>query len=244
MNLVIDIGNTRVKLAVFQGVEVLEIRSGEFKDLIEITVGLYGNYSISKIIVSSVVDLEQALRLKLEELVLVLYLDNTTSVPFKNNYKTPQTLGVDRIALVAAASQRFPSQNVLVIDAGTCITYDFINEHNEFQGGSISPGVAMRYKSLNKFTGKLPLLEKEFNDNLVGKDTFSAIHSGVIHGVLFEILGVIKTYEQQFEKIQVVLSGGDSNFLAKRLKSSIFVEPNFLLYGLNYILNYNNNNVE
>ena len=154
-------------------------------------------------------------------------------------YKTPTTLGVDRLALVSASVNKFSSKNVLIIDAGTCITYDFIDNKNNYLGGAISPGVYTRYKSLNNLTAKLPLLKPRTVKNITGNSTKQSIHSGVINGVLFEIEGVIKNYNTKYEDLTVILTGGDSKFLSKQLKNSIFANSNFLLEGLNYILEFN-----
>ena len=154
-------------------------------------------------------------------------------------YKTPKTLGVDRIALASAAIQKYPKKNVLVIDAGTCITFDFISKDKEYLGGAISPGIQMRYKALHNFTAKLPLLDSGELTSFIGFDTESSIHSGVLNGVCNELDGVINQYSKKFRDLTVVLTGGDTNFLAKQLKSVIFAHPNFVLEGLHTILNYN-----
>ncbi len=128
----------------------------------------------------------------------------------------------------------------MIIDAGTCITYDFVNKNKEYLGGAISLGIEMRYKALHKYTSKLPLLEKNIPSNFIGKTTDENIHSGVNNGVLNEINGVIEQYERENPFLTIVLTGGDTYFLAKQLKSSIFANPNFVLEGLNTILIYNN----
>jgi len=171
-----------------------------------------------------------------------VYLSQTTEVPFINEYATKNTLGVDRMALASAAVLKYPNKNVLVIDAGSCITYDFISDKRIFKGGSISPGIAMRYRALNQFTDKLPSLNRIDAFSLTGNSTEEAIHSGVLNGLIIEINGIIEEYKLQFEKLTVVLTGGDTIFLAKRLKNSIFANPNFLLVGLNNILIQNSKN--
>ena len=176
---------------------------------------------------------------EIEKLFHLIRLSYKLKLPFKNKYKTPETLGADRIALIGAAMQNYSSNSVLVIDAGTCITFDFVNRKKEYYGGAISPGVEMRYKAINTFTTNLPLLELDYPKKLIGNSTENSIHSGIINGVLSEIEGVIERYKEFDEKLTVVLTGGDTNFLAKRLKNGIFANPNFLLEGLNYILNYN-----
>ncbi|MFT7498501.1 MAG: type III pantothenate kinase, partial [Porticoccaceae bacterium] len=145
----------------------------------------------------------------------------------------------DRIALASASVFKFPNKNVLVIDAGTCITYDFIDKKGVYYGGAIAPGIEMRYKSLYTFTDKLPLLDVTDPKQLTGNSTEESIHSGIVNGILSEIEGMIDRYKEKNKELTVVLTGGDTNFLAKRLKNSIFANPNFLLEGLNNILNYN-----
>ena len=166
-------------------------------------------------------------------------LSSATNVPFVNLYKTPTTLGVDRIALVVGAVNEFPKKNTLIIDAGTCITFDFVNSKSEYLGGAISPGIKMRFDSLNHFTANLPLLEKEEVNDFIGKNTKESINAGVVNGVIQEIDGVINQYKKKYLDLTVVLTGGDTNFLAKQLKSSIFANQNFLLQGLNTILIFN-----
>ena len=145
------------------------------------------------------------------------------------------------MALVSASVKHYKEQNVLIIDAGTCITYDFINSDNQYIGGSISPGIRLRYQSLNNLTASLPLLETKMPDNIVGSSTSESIHSGIINGILMEIDGVVSKYEKKIKDLTVILTGGDADFLSKRLKSSIFAHSNFLLEGLNFILEFNSN---
>jgi type III pantothenate kinase len=166
-------------------------------------------------------------------------LDRHLKLPFTINYQTIETLGVDRLALVAAAANTYPNQNVLTIDAGTCITYDFLSDTNNYLGGSISPGLRMRYTALHQQTAKLPKLSPEYPVNITGNSTNQAIHSGVVMGLIYELDGVISDYMANYQKLTVVLTGGDTNFLAEKLKSVIFANPNFLLQGLNNILNFN-----
>jgi type III pantothenate kinase len=135
----------------------------------------------------------------------------------------------------------YPDNNVLIIDAGTCITYDFITNKNEYLGGAISPGIRMRYKGLNNLTANLPLLETKSPEDIIGSSTNSSIHSGVVNGVVNEIDGFINAYKEKYSYLTVILTGGDANFLSEQLKSSIFANSNFLLEGLNYILEFNSN---
>ncbi len=243
MNLVIDVGNTFVKLAVFNGDDVLVYKDVvNYADVIVSTRAVNNAYtSINRAIISSVSNFSESDLQELKSMFKLLVLDNTVKIPFNNKYETPNTLGVDRIALVCAAHYLYPKRDVLVIDAGTCITYDFLTYTNNYLGGAISPGLRMRYKSLNSFTANLPLLETSMPNNIIGTSTNKAINSGVVYGVLSEIDGVIARYKLNYSHLTVILTGGDCNFLSKQLKSSIFVNSNFLLEGLNFILKYNSN---
>ncbi|MCL4125883.1 UNVERIFIED_CONTAM: hypothetical protein GTU68_044582, partial [Idotea baltica] len=219
---------------------LLEVLFFESKKIISTLQKITKKYPNSIGIVSNVASISEFKLSKLHKMMPLHQLSSSSKIPFKNLYETPKTLGVDRIALVAAAVNQFKNKNVLVIDAGTCITYDFVNKNKEYLGGAISPGVRIRYKSLQKFTENLPYLEKEEVSNYIGNSTEKSMHSGVVNGVLKELDGVILDYKQRFVDLTVVLTGGDTNFLSKQLKSSIFANQNFLLEGLNKILIFNN----
>ena len=242
MNLIIDVGNSFVKLAVFKD-ELIKHRVTVKLDAVlsEVKVLKKKYSSIERAIVSSVGKLKKKDISAISKYFDLLVLDSNTILPFQNLYKTPKTLGVDRIALVCASMRQFSDRNVLIIDAGTCVTYDFINRDNEYLGGAISPGIRVRYKSLNNLTANLPLLESEMPKNIIGGSTDESIHSGVVYGVLNEIDGVIESYKLKYSDLTVILTGGDAKFLSKQLKSSIFANPNFLLEGLNFILQFNSN---
>jgi type III pantothenate kinase len=240
MNLVVDIGNTKIKAAIFNVDQIIEFVSFEESDAEKELSNLINRHKVHACILSSVkVNNEQILNL-LTELPYYIELDSTTKIPFKNLYGTPTTLGKDRIALVAAASNQYVDKNVLVIDAGTCITYDFLNAKNEYLGGAISPGINIRYRSLHDYTSKLPKLSKSDDYFLIGSSTAESIHSGVINGIVQEIHGVINQYKEKYPDLTVILTGGDTKFLFKQLKNSIFAHQNFLLLGLNQILTFNN----
>jgi len=239
MNLVIDVGNTRIKIAVFKGLELLHNETFTSKLFLEITLNIIEKYQCKNAIISSVGNQKKIEIQKIKAKINLVELNSETKVPFKNNYSTPKTLGVDRIALMSSAIENFPDENVLVIDAGTCITYDFINDSSCYLGGAISPGIKMRYKSLNYFTEKLPLLEYDGQEKLIGDSTETCIHSGVINGVINEIDSAINSYKEKNRLLTVVLTGGDVKFLSNKLKNGIFANPNFLLEGLNTILTYN-----
>jgi type III pantothenate kinase len=240
MNLVIDIGNTLVKMAVFQGDILLKKKISLKLDFLKNLEELEQKYQKpANIILSSVSKTPLKWLQKLKDGSKLLILDQNLPQVFTNLYATPNTLGNDRIALVSAASKHFPAENVLVVDTGTCITYDFKNNKNEYLGGAISPGLEMRYKAVHNFTENLPLLEREEEISLTGNSTNSCIHSGVIFGITAEIDGIIASYQSQFKDLTIILTGGDAQFLCKRLKNGIFANSNFLLEGLNYILEFN-----
>lgn len=240
MNLIIDVGNTLVKFAVFQQDVIIEKKKVGHADVFNNFKTILEEYTtINKAILSNVGKLDVSVLGNISSKIQLLILNSETKLPFKNCYKTPQTLGIDRIALVSASVQQFADKNVLIIDVGTCITYDFINSENEYLGGAISPGIRLRYKTLNTLTANLPLLETEMPQDLIGNSTDSSIHSGVVFGILKEIDGVIDGYKEKYADLTVILTGGDANFLSKQLKNGIFANSNFLLEGLNFILEFN-----
>lgn len=240
MNLVVDIGNTLVKYAVFDKQKLLfEQRSDQglyvsrIKELFEVYP------KIEYAIISSVRDMEKKQFEILSLFCKVHVLSHNSKVPFKNSYATPNSLGMDRIALATAAFYHTPKGNTLVIDMGTCITYDIVNNWGEYLGGAISPGLLMRYKALHGQTKKLPLLDPETPLDFIGNSTANSMHNGVVQGICHELDGTIDQYKNRFEHLTVILTGGDSHFFAKRLKNSIFANSKFLLEGLNYLLEYN-----
>lgn len=239
MNLIIDVGNSFVKLAVFEDSRIVHKEVVLESVCLEHIKVIKGIFCINNAIISSVGKLSKPDVEVIGSYFNLMNLDADTKLPFKNLYETPRTLGVDRMALVCASFNLYPDQNVLIIDAGTCITYDFINANNEYLGGAISPGLKMRYNSLHNLTANLPLLEAKFPDSIIGVSTETAMHSGVVHGVLKEIDGIIDEYKEKYSNLTIILTGGDTNFLSKQLKSSIFATSNFLLEGLNFILKFN-----
>ena len=169
----------------------------------------------------------------------IIFFDKNTKSPIINKYKSPETLGNDRLALATGGALLNKGNNILIIDAGSCITYDFVDKNEVYFGGAISPGIEMRFRSLNSFTDKLPLIKIQNYSKLIGRDTKESILSGVMNGVIFEVNSVISYYKKRFKSIKIIISGGDAIFLAKKIKSRIFVEPNFLLISLNQILLHN-----
>ena len=240
MVLALDCGNTQLKLGVFAGQQMITRQMIAYGEVLSALQELQMAYpELQQAILSSVgripVEIQQYLRVTYETTTV----DRHMKFPFTSRYKTPETLGTDRMVLAASACYQYPGQNVLIIDAGTCITYDFKTETETYLGGAIAPGLQLRYKSLNDHTANLPLLIPSFPQSVVGRSTEESIHSGVLMGTVFEIEGVIQHYCNSYGSVVVILTGGDGEFLAKRLKSTIFANSNFLLEGLNYLLAFN-----
>ena len=238
LNLVIDLGNSSLKVALFDK-NLMISKFIYTNQSLSIISDLFKNNVINNSLISNVSTIDKNILDFLKINSNLISINESTDLPFINLYKTKNTLGHDRIALVSAAAIDFPDQNILIIDAGTCITYDFKNTKNEYLGGGISPGIQMRFKSLNSQTSKLPLSTINLDYKLIGDDTNSSINSGVVHGVISEINGIINQYQERFKNIKIILTGGDSNFLLKKIKNTIFADQNFLLKGLNYLLEDN-----
>ena len=239
MILVIDVGNTRIKAAVFEDATLFEIFVFSKIELQKNIENILKKFEkINDLVVSSVGDVEKQSFLVYNNVLNVHFLSHEDSFPFHNCYATPKTLGIDRMVLAAGATLQFPSQNRLVIDAGTCVTYDFIDEENNYLGGAIAPGLRLRYESLHNFTAKLPLLSLESPKDFIGTSTSESIHSGVVNGFVYEIDGFIDEYKARYSNFIIILTGGDTDFLAKRLKNTIFANSNFLLESLNQTFQY------
>lgn len=242
MLLAIDVGNTQIKSAVFEQDTLLQKEILSYSDWKNTLKNVLKKFpKIENMVVASVGKLRKEDFLDLSSLVKIHFITNESKFPFQNRYSTPNTLGIDRMVLAAGAVLQFPNVNRLVIDAGTCITYDFIDSNNNYLGGAISPGIRLRYESLHNYTAKLPLLTRENPENLIGDSTHESIHSGVINGVTMEIDGFINLNLNKNDNFIIILTGGDSDFLAKRLKNTIFANPNFLLESLNQTFQYNHN---
>jgi len=243
MVLTIDVGNTRIKAAVFEGSTVLENFVFEKKELEKKIENILKKFqNCSDLVVASVGNVEKQSFLAFENQLNVHFLTHEDVFPFINKYATPKTLGIDRMVLASGATLQFPKQNRLVIDAGTCITYDFIDEFDNYLGGAISPGLRLRYETLHNYTARLPLLALEEPESYIGNTTAEAIHSGVVNGFVYEIDGFIDEYRANFSNFIIILTGGDTDFLAKRLKNTIFANSNFLLESLNQTFQYKINN--
>ncbi len=241
MNLIIDIGNTVAKLAVFEGEELREVVYDSNRTL-ELLPDVCRRFPVERAIVATVIDLCEEVMGQLSSLTIpLLWLDQHTPLPVQNLYETPQTLGYDRMAAVVGASAVFPGRDLLVIDAGTCITFEFIDAAGCYHGGNISPGMQMRFKALNQFTGRLPLVSAEGRQVPMGKDTETAIRAGVLKGMEYEIVGYIEAMKHKYPELLVFLTGGDDFSFDTSVKNIIFADRFLVLKGLNRILRYNIN---
>ena len=241
--LVIDIGNSRTKVAVFQGKKLVKLDKVEKLDL-DILAQYLESPEITHSIISSVNEdisnLEDLLKEKTDYVRFSAFLPNGII----NKYKSPTTLGLDRLAAILGAKSLCPERNCMVIDAGTCITYDAIDKNSVYEGGSISPGLNMRLKAMHQFTGRLPDIALSEYSDWQGYDTPSAMLSGVVNGTLAEIKGFIELYNSKYSELEVFLCGGDAIFFDYRLKNSIFAhtlktEPDLVLIGLNEVIQQN-----
>lgn len=238
-----DFGNTRLKCGVFVIDRLTEVLTLENENS-ETIIGLLDKYKPESTILSSVINHNTEIEKLLSGRSLFIKLDATTPLPFTTPVTKPETIGADRLALAAFAVHFNKNQNNLVISLGSCITYNFINKYNNFIGGSISPGMEMRFKSLNAFTAKLPLVKADpmaigWNFPLIGYDTNTNILSGVLQGMAAEIDGIINEYKEKFENFNVLLTGGDTHNFAQHLKNKIFADPYLILKGLYAISKYN-----
>lgn len=237
MNLVVDFGNSSAKVGIFDQANLIEkyiLSANELETFLSISTS-------ENIIVSSVSQDSQEILAWSTASKNKFILTHTLALPIQNLYSTPETLGVDRIAAVCGAQSSFPNQQCLVIDMGSCITYDYLDGLGQYHGGSISPGLSMRFKAVHTFTAKLPLVKPLADPELIGKTTDANIQSGVVNGLTEEIKGIISLYQQKFGDIKVILCGGDALFFENKLKGLIFAIPELVLIGLNSILSHNVN---
>jgi type III pantothenate kinase len=238
VTLCFDFGNTRRKCAVFEKdviIEIITLVGEEKKEIHE----LINKFSPRRTILSSVIDHDPEIEKILGDVSAFTKLSYQTRLPFSAPVSKPETIGADRLALASAAVHFYPGKNNLVIGLGSCITFNFINKYNQFLGGSISPGMEMRFKSLQAFTARLPLIQPDFNFPLIGFDTRTNILSGVILGMAKEIDGIIDAYASQYSNFNVLLTGGDAMNFARHLKNQIFADPELIFKGLYAISEYN-----
>src|ERR1035437_1765267 len=238
MNLVVDIGNTSTKIAVYDGREKLSVSRINDLSCGELEKKLSG-FEIKKAIISSVRNLPPFISdLLLTSIPFVHILTHNSKLPFVVEYETPETLGPDRIAAVAGAMNLYPKADIMIIDAGTAVTYNFLSG-DIYKGGNISPGLTMRFMALNNFTEKLPLVSPSDNFTNPGRNTTDAITAGVITGITYEINEYIRTFENKHVAFKIILTGGDSGFLKDKINHHITYMPDIVIDGLNYILEYN-----
>lgn len=237
-NICIDIGNTQTKIGIFENSDLLETIILDVLDVKNIENIIVKN-NIEQSIISNVSEIEEPLLKMLESKTKLLPFNHLTKLPFQNNYLTPITLGLDRIALIAAAVNLSNRSNVLVISLGTCVTFEFLNRKKEYLGGAISPGLNMRLQAMNYFTAKLPLLTFNEPTDFNGNSTESCMQSGAFFGIIAEIKSRIELYETKFGETEIVLSGGNCFLFEKHLKKALFAHPYLTLFGLNKILTYN-----
>jgi type III pantothenate kinase len=240
MNLIIDQGNTLCKLACFDPDGILVFQTASEHLTAEALTEVIRKYQPVRGILSCVKAFDASLKtLLLAELQTLLEVGPDTSLPIVNGYGTPATLGFDRLAAAVGAWTLQPGKPLLVIDMGTAVTYDFVRPDGVFVGGNIAPGLRTRLKSLNHYTGKLPLVEPDPEFGLLGDSTESAIRSGVMQGILFEIDGYVEALTRQYPDLFAFLTGGDLFYFDGKLKNGIFVDENLVLTGLNRILRHN-----
>lgn len=239
VTLALDIGNSKIKAGLFNGRELLKQVSFPTLGLSKLEAWWQpfrpemGIYSTTRKVLPNFTD-------QLAGIIPMTELHFSMPLPVKLKYETPETLGKDRIAGAAGAQQLFPGHNVLVLDLGTCITYDMVTADGTFIGGQISPGLHMRLKAMHHFTAKLPLVPANTDPDRVGSSTIANLQSGAFHGMLHEMDGFISWYSQNFDNLKVIITGGDASNFAAHLKNEIFAAPNLILQGLNYILLYQN----
>ena len=238
MNLIVDIGNSRIKIALFEGGELVFSKSFDSIKVSDIKQ-LEKKYKFKCCIMSSVRSKQPYFVQYLSRNYDLLVLDHKTKTGLKHLYKTPKTLGRDRLAAAVGGANSFKNKNVLVIDLGTCIKYDFVSKDGVYEGGNIAPGLYMRIQAMHEYTSQLPLVKPKWNDDLLGKSTKEALQNGAVRGISYEITDFIKTLTKKKGRIQVILTGGDADFFARTLESKIFVDPYLVLKGLNDILLYN-----
>ncbi len=244
MNLTIDIGNTRIKTAVFEGKNLLEVKAFDKSASEEEARGVFNrNPNIRQAIISSVAESATDYESVLTDRVRIFHLDQNLSLNFSSKYDDTSKLGADRKALIAAAVTIYPAQDVLVIDMGSCVTYDLVDRSGLHHGGGISPGWQMRLNAMHTFTGRLPQLST-LDDSIekkevTGMNTQQAMFNSTFFGLLAEIDQRIEYYKSEFPDLTVILTGGDAQSFSVRLKNRIFAHSNFLLEGLNALLEHN-----
>lgn len=247
MDIVLDIGNTLVKIAIFEEDRMIDIRKFEHDDYSDLLafvseIGINNKCGIiGKVLISSTVGEIKAVSDVLKQHFKVIVVDKSIALPIVNLYVTKETLGYDRVASVIGGRFLFPASNVMTINIGTCLICDFINSDGEYLGGSISCGLKQRFKSLNSFTAKLPLIDidrREREIELIGRNTRDSILSGVINGMKFEIERFIAEYRNKYKDLKIIISGGDMRYFEGKLGDDIFYVDDLIIIGLHQIMKY------
>ena len=237
--LILDFGNTFQKVSIFSDRELVILKKFDGITLVELK-NLLSSYSdVSSCILSSVIETPTDILNWLKKNYFFIELSHKTAIPIENKYSSPNTLGKDRLAAAIGAYSLYKNQNVLSIDMGTAIKFDFITKKGEYLGGSISPGLYLRFKSLHTFTAKLPLVEYNNVHKLIGTDTETSILSGVMNGAIAEINTFIGEYKSRYSDLKIIISGGESIYFERYIKNHIFAVSNLVLLGLNEILIFN-----
>jgi type III pantothenate kinase len=239
MQLCIDWGNTRVKSAIFNGTALVQEFNFSEAEALTGIMGLVNEHNPQSAILCSVAAVPPELKALLQDQTRLHILNGNTALPILNAYHSPDTLGMDRIALAVGAHQLMPGKNVLAISAGTAITYNLLLSNRIFRGGNITPGLDMRFRALHEYTDQLPMISDQGELLLLGYDTETSIRSGVVFGIAAEIDGMINKYREQYSDVEAVLTGGNAGLFADKLKNRIFAVPQLLLQGLNTILLHN-----
>lgn len=242
MQIVVDIGNSKTKIGVFQNDDLYPVKTFTYRSLQQ-TREILKEYTCEHACIVSVAAPNENLTLLIKDLISaeeILSIQHTTALPITNHYATPETLGKDRLCAAVAAAFIFENKNCLVIDCGTCIKYDFITQDKKYLGGSISLGLNMRYKALHHFTDRLPLLSYEQRPtHYIGTDTQSSMQTGVVTAIEQEMQGFISTYQNDYPDLEILLSGGDASKFVNSFKNRIFAVENIVLIGAHQILKYN-----
>jgi len=238
MNLILDFGNTYKKIAVVSRGEIVYLTAQTHIGIEEIAE-IEAKFDIKNAVLSSVVSGTEDVECYLKNKYKFLKISETTKLPIQNAYKSKNTLGSDRLACAVAAYELFPDENVLILQLGTCLTSDFITKEGVYLGGSISPGMNMRFRALHHFSDKLPLINYQNFHSILGKSTEESILAGVIHGIIAECNYIIDCYKERYDSVKIILTGGDAKTFENTIKNKFFALNDFVIFGLNAILCYN-----
>lgn len=236
--LCIDLGNTRCKIGIFDGDNLIFHHVTE--DLVySVLDEMMTKYEVLQMGICHTRNIDETLMHQILDKWHPFILNDSAKLPIENLYETPSSLGKDRLASVVGASIKYPNENCVVVNAGTCITYDFIDFQNQYQGGNIAPGINMRLQAMHQFTDKLPLAAAQYHETLLGKNTKMALQNGAVRGAIFEFDSFIEHIQAKFGPLKSIISGGDAFFFAENSKFEIFAHSNLVLEGLKDIMRFN-----